>query len=1033
MKPSNSMWTDEQWDAIVSSGNNIIVSAAAGSGKTAVLTERVIYKLKQGTNINDLIVLTFTNMASKEMKERIRNSIKKDASLLKQLEFIDKANITTFDAFSLSIVKKYHYLLNLNKNINIIDDVYLKINKDKILDELFLELYEKEYFRNFIDVFTNKDDISIKNTINSLNDKVSGIYDKEKFYNHLIDIDSIINDYLLFIKDNITVILSLLNEIIENVSDERIIEYTQELIDIFNIDTTNYENILKLKSFKFKPFPRNKDIDEIEKEFAKNILDKIKSYYNEINENINYNSLEEVKDELIKSNEYVKLIISILKEYNQRIFAFKLKNNCFDFNDILFLSIKILKENKDILDSIKNNTKEIMVDEFQDTNDNNEYFLSLISNNNLYMVGDVKQSIYKFRNANAKIFTNTYYRYKKGQGITIDLNKNFRSRKEVLESINLIFEHIMDYKIGGVDYDDMQKLKFGNTSYQENGYNNYLEILNYSYDKYSQEFSKDEVEIFAIINDIKNKINNNYQVFDIKKKEFRNITYKDFVILLDRKTSFDLYKKIFEYENIPLILYKDEDFSYNSVIYVLRNILNIINSFYTNDMTSINYYLVSLYRSYVCEFTDEIIYKNINNLIDALEFKDTIDKIKYLKTYYENHSLKELLLEIYKTFDLYMATIKIQNIKENNIKLDYLVTVVSNLENMGYDLKDFINYFDTLFSSGIDIKYSSFKDNKNAVSIMSIHSSKGLEFPICYFASLYKKFNESDVTDNFLYDNKYFIVSPIFKEGIKDTILKNLVKKNYLKEDIEEKIRLFYVALTRAKEKIIMVCNINDINSINLPSKNVVNDLERLEYRSFLDMLVSIKKYLKPFIKEIDVNPSKDYELIKTTNYKEQLNKVDIKYNYKSILVDFEEIDKQTFSLSYDVTNSIDLDIGTKLHEVLEYLDFKNYEIDLNNYELDDYLKSKILNFFKMPFMSNYINIYKEYSFFDKEEGIIDLLIECTNKFIVVDYKTKEINKESYINQVKKYMNFIKKITNKNVEGYLYSIIDSKYIKIDEI
>ena len=165
-KPVNSYWTDEQWRAIEESGNNIIVSAGAGSGKTAVLTERVIYKLKHGVNINDLIVLTFTNAAAKEMKDRIRESIKKDSSLANQLALLDSSNITTFDAFSLSIVKKYHYLLNLSNHINIVDDVYLQINKDKILDDLFFELYNKEDFRHFIDTFTNKDDVPIKkNTV----------------------------------------------------------------------------------------------------------------------------------------------------------------------------------------------------------------------------------------------------------------------------------------------------------------------------------------------------------------------------------------------------------------------------------------------------------------------------------------------------------------------------------------------------------------------------------------------------------------------------------------------------------------------------------------------------------------------------------------------------------------------------------------------------------------------------------------------------------------------------------------------------
>ena len=1033
MKPVGSIWTDEQWQAIEESGNNIIVSAGAGSGKTAVLTERVIYKLKQGVNINDLIVLTFTNAAAKEMKERIRENIKKEDSLKKQLALIDSAQITTFDAYSLSIVKKYHYLLNLKKEISIIDNIYLKINKKKILDEIFLEMYDNYDFIDFIDTFTNKDDNIIKNKIDEINNKISGIYDKSKIFDSNIKVEDILNDYLDLLKENIDIILKLTDEIIENVKDDRIIEYVIDIKKAFDIEK-NIENILNLKNYKFKSFPRNKDLDPLDSELAKKYITKIKEYYKEIEEITDYESLNEIELELNESIKYVNIILEILKKYNDKIFEFKLQNNAFEFNDILFLSIKILTENKDILDEIKYKTNEIMVDEFQDTNDNNEYFLSLISNDNLYMVGDVKQSIYKFRNANSKIFTNTYYNYKNGNGITIDLNKNFRSRKEVLESINLIFEHIMDYFIGGVDYDENQKLKFGNTSYQDNNCDNNLEILNYEYENYKKDFTKEEVEIFIIADDIINKVKNKYQVFDIKKKVFRDIKYSDFVILLDRKTSFELYKKIFEYKNIPLMMHKEENFSYNNVIFVLKNILKIINAFYLKDFTDINYSLVSLYRSYICEYSDEIILKNIDNLIGAEEFKEVIEKLKYLSLYYKKHSLKELMLELYKTFNLYMLSIKIKDVKENNIKLDYLITVVTNLEALGYDLTDFVNYFDEMYESGTDITFSTQKENSNAVNIMTIHKSKGLEFPICYYASLYKEFNVRDVNDSFLYDSKYNIISPVFKEGIKDTILKKLVKKNYLKEDIEEKIRLFYVALTRAKEKIIMVSNINELESLELPFETVVNNLERLKYRSFNDMLVSIKKYLKPFIKNIKVEPDKNYELLKESNYQNNLVINKKEFVYKSIDIKLAEKQDLVFSNIYDISRNDTFELGNMIHEVLEYLDFNNYLNDLENYDIDESIKEKIKILFTMPFMKNIKNIYKEYEFIlDDKLGIIDLLLESDDKYIVVDYKTKEINKESYINQVKNYINYVKTITDKKVEGYLYSIINSEYIKIDEI
>ena len=1034
MKPIGSIWTDEQWQAIEEYGNNIIVSAGAGSGKTAVLTERVIYKLKQGININSLIVLTFTNAAAKEMKDRIRTSIKQYDNLKEQLELIEQADITTFDAYSLSLVKKYHYLLNLKKDIQIIDNVFLKIKKKEILDKIFLDLYENKEFVNFIDTFSNKDDEILKNKIDEINNKISGLYDKETFYNKCLNtnIDTYIKEYINIIEETLDTIKSLLDEILSNINDETLTEYFIDIKNNLNVDN-NYDSYKLLENYTFKRYPSSKSINELDNEIAKQYFTKIKEFFDEFKSLISYDNIDKIKEELLISRNYVKIIIDILKKYNEEIFKFKVNYNAFEFNDILFLSIKLLTENKDILDKIKYETNEIMVDEYQDTNDNNAYFLSLISNKNLYMVGDVKQSIYKFRNANSKIFTNTYYDYKNGNGITIDLNKNFRSRKEVLENINIIFERIMDYYIGGVDYDESQVLKFGNKSYQENEINHNMEILNYDYEKYDREFSKDELEIFIIADDIKEKLESNYQVFDIKKKIFRSATYSDFVILLDRKSNFDLYKKIFEYKGIPLMIHKDEAFSYNNIIFTLKNILKLINSFYLKEYSNINHSLVSVLRSYIFEYSDEDILANIDNLLNCEKFMDVIDKIRYLAEFYKNNTLTELIKEIYKTFDLYINIIKTNDIKNSHIKLDYLIDLAKNLEKLGYDLNDLVNYFDTMFETNLDISFSTQKSSGNAVNIMTIHKSKGLEFPICYFASLHKKFNIRDVKDSFLFDTNYGIVTPVFDEGIKDTIMKKLVKKNYSKEDIEEKIRLLYVALTRAKEKIIMVTDLNK-ETLSLPTDKIVNNLERLNYQSFNDMLISIKKILIPYLKNIEAFPNKDYELIKENNYKENLEQVNIKYQYKNIDIKVEQINNMHFSTAYDVSNNEVLEIGNKVHEVLEYLDFKNFKEDINNYEISDYLKSKILNLFNMPFMSKIDKYYKEFEFtYNNTLGIIDLLIECDDKFIIVDYKTKEINKDSYINQVKKYMNYIKSKTDKKIEGYIYSIINSEYIKIDEI
>ena len=212
-----------------------------------------------------------------------------------------------------------------------------------------------------------------------------------------------------------------------------------------------------------------------------------------------------------------------------------------------------------------------MIDEYQDTNDIQENFISMIENNNVYMVGDIKQSIYRFRNANPYIFKNKYDSYADNDGgLKIDLVKNFRSREEVLDNINEIFNYIMDNDIGGAEYHESHEMVFGNNSYIEEGkteqeYN--MEILEYHYDKDSK-YTKEEIEIFTIADDIINKISNKFKVFDKDEKLLRDITYNDFVILMDRTTDFDLYKKIFEYKGIPLTLYKDDKLNNSYDIYI---------------------------------------------------------------------------------------------------------------------------------------------------------------------------------------------------------------------------------------------------------------------------------------------------------------------------------------------------------------------------------------------------------------------------------------------------------------------------------
>lgn len=247
----------------------------------------------------------------------------------------------------------------------------------------------------------------------------------------------------------------------------------------------------------------------------------------------------------LSTKDYVEVIIRILKQLDEKIIQFKKSHNAYEFNDIALKAIELVKNNPDVASEIKNKTFEIMIDEYQDTNDIQETFISYIENNNVYMVGDIKQSIYRFRNANPYIFKNKYDKYREGDnGFKIDLNKNFRSRKEVIENINLIFNSVMFDEIGGAKYKQEHQMVFGNTTYekiQESDYN--MEIL--SYDAKSSKFKPNELECFIMAQDILRRINNKEQVvyFDHDELKSRDITYSDIVILVDKGKNFELVKK----------------------------------------------------------------------------------------------------------------------------------------------------------------------------------------------------------------------------------------------------------------------------------------------------------------------------------------------------------------------------------------------------------------------------------------------------------------------------------------------------------
>lgn len=1035
-------WTKEQEEAIYTSGKNIIVSAGAGSGKTAVLSERVLHKIEEGIHVNELLILTFTRAAADEMKDRIRKKISGKEELKKELTLLNSSYITTFDSFALSVVKKYHYLLNITDNINITDESIVKIQNKKILDLIFERSYKNIRFQELIKKYCIKTDKVLKENILSIALKIDGFIDPFGF------IDNVYNNF--FNENNVDNLLktyeSIINDLkktieleIENMSLYFDSDYIEKVNDaVYNILNADIDELHLYSTVKLPTVPRGSSEEaKASKDSLKKACDKLLSYGN-------YGTINDIKNDIYSTKDTVLTILDIIKEFLLEIEKYKKENDIYTFNDISKLSIKILKENENIREELKSSFKEIMIDEYQDTNDVQETFIGMISNNNVYMVGDIKQSIYRFRGSNPEIFKEKYSNYSKDiGGYKIDLIKNFRSRSEVLDNINKIFCLIMDYNLGSAEYSVSHQMVYGNTAYDTekvNGFNYNFRVLEYLNKQKESGFSDIEVEIFTIAKDIKNKLDNNFQVFDKEDGKLRNATYNDFVIILDRSKYFDDFKKIFEYFDIPLTILKDGKLNSTTDILLIKNLVDFIIKI-KEDVYDIDfkYDFISIARSFLYEYSDEYIFDIVTN--NKIKETTIYNDLSTLSDKLNSYTSSLLFNDILDVTDFYNKLNKVGDYEEVNVRLKTINSLSSSLSSLGLSIMDFRDYLTDIIENDEDIKYATYTKEGNSVKILTIHKSKGLEYPICYFADLDHEFNTSELKDKFIVDKKYGLIVPSNLEEIDNSLLKEMYKYDFNREEVSEKIRLFYVALTRAREQMIIVLPDRETRTLEKNNDGVIEEIRRLSFNKLSSFIYGIKNYLYSYFEQIDIE-----KLGLTKNYlypkkivQETLNNIKDNINVEEINIENEVVEEKHFSKE---TNKIitkeenDLmKFGTKVHEIFELLDFRNIDLSLVD---NKFIRNKVEKFLSNDLLKNIsnANIYKEYEFIynkDNNEyhGIIDLMLEYDNHIDIIDYKLKGITDENYIKQLNGYKEYIEKISNKEVSTYLYSILDEKVLKIN--
>lgn len=1099
-KPTNSHWTDEQWRSIYLRDKNILISAGAGSGKTAVLTERVFQRINEGVDVNQLLIVTFTKAAALEMKERIRDRIIKainagDEHLFPQLNLLETAQISTFDSFSMNIVKKYGYLLGIGSDIQIGDDIaHQKLKKD-LLDTFLNEKHQlaDAAFIDFVKRYSIKDGSIIRNMFMELaedllqrSDYMRIIKDDLEAYHTDEFYQSLIQKVVRWVIDKVWDIRQYLS-IIEEAFDSPAVQ--SHIADIRNsfgnlLETSDYTTMRTIiLSHKFPRQP-NKLFDEDE-EALKSKLDKykkkIKDIVNNIKELMKYDEAK-IRSIMHENYPFEKTILTLTGEYIKRYYDTQIRTRFFDYATIAHLSIQLVENFSDVRESLQSQYVEILVDEYQDTSPLQDSLIENISANNLYLVGDIKQSIYRFRGAEPKIFQDKYRKYLNDEtSEVIHLNANFRSRKEVIDNINQMFEIVFDEEFGGVNYKDNHQMNFGLKIYEdEEVFNqNYgvtflkypkdlkdFDMKSWEYTRQNYETASFEAQLF--IKDIIEK-KKHYQVYDKDKKTLRPARYDDFMILIDRKTYFEQFKDAFQAYGVPLHIHKSEAFLSNVDVLVTINVIKLLLSLSSKKMCEehFKHAFLSLAYSYLFDFTtDQIIDfytqievyepEHIMRLSKDTVFEPFFNVYQYLINHQDTMTLHDVLMYLQQAFNLIENALKLDRVSAIEERLIFIFEQLKSFDKKMFNLSDLVDYFNYAIDNhkpaswffSIDIDYvRGTAVVKDKVNLMTIHKSKGLEFPIVYYPNTTMAW--ASKKEGYRFDDEYGLIIPSVSEGLINTFASFVSDQANSKEALSERLRVLYVALTRAREAMV-ITHPDDNNTLSEElqydeATEKVYDVLRSMYRSYHDVIHSMVHLFKDQVININLNDL-DFQARIERMPKEELISKEYSgdyFNYQIIpepeKITLEKVEDETIQFVHP--NDVEkMQIGTDVHEILKYIDFRqDITSQLVKMDIKPSYQNLIQAFIDQPLMQKALNgqIFKELPFVSTQEeglirGIIDLVIELDDEVYIIDYKMRSTDQAAYQEQVMRYVTYLYDKTNKPVSGYLYSLVNQTFLKVIE-
>ena len=1017
-------FSPEQNDSIDAREGNYLISAGAGSGKTAVLTQRIYKLAKEKNTLDCFLVMTFTNLAAAQMKEKVRKLLLEDSETKHLATEVDSAHIETFDAFNLFLVKKYFYLLGISKNISLVQNEILNIKRKNYLDEMFLEKVRAgdEKLLALLRTYSVKDNSEIKQLVIDLIKLADSKIDKYGYINSLKDeyfTDKYLNNLIdSFFENSMKEIKSARNRVseLENAEDAgNIEEYIDNLLACNTYDEL-YE-YASAKSKSEKSFPNKKggktsDVD---------IRDDIKGTITNIFAKMNATK-EEFVEGIKATKPYAEEVVALALELENKIDEYKNERNVYTFSDLSRMTCKLLNI-KDINEELKNQFDFIMIDEYQDTNDIQEYVVNSIARNNVYMVGDIKQSIYKFRNADCTIFNDKFNRYKvEDGGEEIDLNLSFRSRNEIVLFINDAFSKIMTLKNNPIDYQNGHEFGYGN----KRDYDNAPSDTDFSVNEYRYEANssgeniKKEAEI--VVNDIIHKYNSGFKIFDKSAPDkYRPCDFKDFCIIVDREKDFGEYVREFADAKIPLNVIGKEDIKECEAFIVIKNLVKMLYYSLNNDYgDDYRHAFMSVARSFISDLNDAKIFEYISKHAGSKALQSQLShNIELVKENLRYASLEEIVKTLVDKFEIYEKISKISEFFKNTHKIETLIDYAKQMDLLGFDLEAFVNYFDDLFDEDLKIEFRSKDAQANSVTLINIHQSKGLEYEIVYYVGLAKQFVRTQYNPKMFATNKYGIILP-YVDNEKNPLTKLLYKTDDIYETNEEKIRVLYVALTRAKQKAIIV----------LPYK----ESDDRKNRTTANAICLKDIYLMAGLGEKYVTeyPEEREELVlRAKPAEDKVEKATLKkVNIKSKLVKKEHASKSE-PVAIDENLLI---FGTELHGYLEGIDFTNP--DLSKIQ-DGRFKRYVSNVINSKFFKNLGNsqVLHEYSFKDEKNnvrGIIDCLIVKDDEIDIIDFKLKNISEDAYDKQLITYKKYISTISDKPIKMYLLAAITGEVREVKD-